>query len=183
MEDLPCGYTKLLDPFRRLLLVRAWCPDRMLHMAEVYVRHSLGSEFIDAPLLDLEVLLLVNFALCFFFCFLLFLAHQPLIASMEQIIVPSIGTFSLKCSFFSAVGAGRVATAAAAHLHPHHLLGSVAEDRNAGQTKRNGTAVALHGSGTPPLPLVPSSFWNKLELAFFTFSLCPLCWHWIKVEN
>ena len=36
----------------------------------------------------------------FFFCFLLFLAHQPLIASMEQIIVPSIGTFSLKCSFF-----------------------------------------------------------------------------------
>lgn len=69
MEDLPCGYTKLLDPFRRLLLVRAWCPDRMLHMAEVYVRHSLGSEFIDAPLLDLEVLLLVNFALCFFFAF------------------------------------------------------------------------------------------------------------------
>ena len=115
--------------------------------------------------------------LFFFFCFLLFLAHQPLIASMEQIIVPSIGTFSLKCSFFSAVGAGRVATAAAAHLHPHHLLGSVAEDRNAGQTKRNGTAVALHGSGTPPLPLVPSSFWNKLELASFTFSLCPLCWH------
>ena len=53
-EEIPCGYSKLLDPFPKLLLIRSWCPDRMLHTAQTYVAHSLGQRFTDAPMLDLE---------------------------------------------------------------------------------------------------------------------------------
>lgn len=56
LEEIPCGYSKTLDAFHRLLLVRSWCPDRMLHMARIYVAESLGSSFIDAPMLDLEAI-------------------------------------------------------------------------------------------------------------------------------
>ena len=57
LEEIPCAYSKSLDAFRKLLLIRSWCPDRMLHMARSYVADSLGEIFIDAPLLDLEVIL------------------------------------------------------------------------------------------------------------------------------
>ena len=56
-EDIPCGYSKVLDSFRKLLLVRCWCPDRMLHMAQNYVAEALGPSFNDAPMLDLEAML------------------------------------------------------------------------------------------------------------------------------
>lgn len=55
-EEFPCGYSKTLDPFRKLLLVRSWCPDRMFHAAQNYVADSLGTSFITAPLLDLEAM-------------------------------------------------------------------------------------------------------------------------------
>lgn len=57
-EEIPCGYTKALAgiAFRKLLLIRSWCPDRMLQSAQNYVIHSLGNQFIDSPLLDLEVM-------------------------------------------------------------------------------------------------------------------------------
>lgn len=35
--DIPCGYGKLLDVFRKLLLVRSWSPDRTLSQARHYI--------------------------------------------------------------------------------------------------------------------------------------------------
>ena len=56
LEEIPCGYGKLqgFGAFRKLLLIRSWCPDRMLQSAQHYVVQSLGEQFIDPPLLDLE---------------------------------------------------------------------------------------------------------------------------------
>ena len=58
MEEIPCGYSKSLSSvaFRKLLLIRSWCPDRMLQSAQNYVVQSLGPTFIDSPLLDLEAM-------------------------------------------------------------------------------------------------------------------------------
>ena len=175
MEDLPCGYTKLLDPFRRLLLVRAWCPDRMLHMAEVYVRHSLGSEFIDAPLLDLEVLLLVNFALCFFLLFTLFgsSAFDCLYGTNHRSFYWNL---FFKMFFFFPQS---VLAESQPRLPLICILTTCSDPSLKIETLAKQKEMELQSlsMGQVPPPLVPSSFWNKLELAFFTFSLCPLCWH------
>ena len=42
-EDIPCGYNATLDVFRKLLLIRAWCPDRTLSQARKYIFDSLGA--------------------------------------------------------------------------------------------------------------------------------------------
>ena len=36
-EDIPCGYHNSLDVFRKLLLIRSWCPDRTLSQARKYI--------------------------------------------------------------------------------------------------------------------------------------------------
>lgn len=41
-EVIPDGYNNSLDVFRRLLLVRCWCPDRILPMVKGFIC-SLGS--------------------------------------------------------------------------------------------------------------------------------------------
>ncbi|CAH1171353.1 unnamed protein product [Phaedon cochleariae] len=54
-EDLPCGYQKNLDVFRKLLLIRSWSPDRTLSQARKYIMDSLGNEYGEPCILDLEV--------------------------------------------------------------------------------------------------------------------------------
>ena len=41
---IPDGYGSSLDTFRKLLLVRSWCPDRMIPMAKMYVAEAMGKE-------------------------------------------------------------------------------------------------------------------------------------------
>ncbi|XP_015833540.2 dynein axonemal heavy chain 5 isoform X3 [Tribolium castaneum] len=54
-EEIPCGYQKSLDVFRKLLLIRSWSPDRTLSQARKYIMDSLGPEYGEPCILDLEV--------------------------------------------------------------------------------------------------------------------------------
>ncbi|XP_063990451.1 dynein axonemal heavy chain 5 [Diachasmimorpha longicaudata] len=53
-EELPCGYQKSLDVFRKLLLIRSWSPDRTLSQAKRYIVESLGKDYGEAKILDLD---------------------------------------------------------------------------------------------------------------------------------
>ncbi|XP_076449104.1 dynein axonemal heavy chain 5-like [Babylonia areolata] len=53
-EVIPEGYNNSLDVFRRLLLVRSWCPDRTLPQAKKYIADSLGPMYAEGVILDLE---------------------------------------------------------------------------------------------------------------------------------
>ena len=43
---IPDGYNTL-DPFRKLLLIRSWCPDRTLAQARHYIVDSMGEKVIN----------------------------------------------------------------------------------------------------------------------------------------
>lgn len=53
-EVIPDGYNNTLDVFRRLLLVRSWCPDRTLSQARKYIADSLGVKYAEGVILDME---------------------------------------------------------------------------------------------------------------------------------
>jgi dynein heavy chain len=53
-EVIPDGYDSSLDVFRRLLLVRSWCPDRTLVQARKYIQDSLGDRYAEGVILDIE---------------------------------------------------------------------------------------------------------------------------------
>lgn len=53
-EVIPDGYDNSLDVFRRLLLVRSWCPDRTLVQARKYIQDSLGDRYAEGVILDIE---------------------------------------------------------------------------------------------------------------------------------
>lgn len=51
---IPNGYMNSLDTFRKLILIRAWCPDRVLSQARKYISESLGREYAEGVILDME---------------------------------------------------------------------------------------------------------------------------------
>eukprot|EP00118_Oscarella_pearsei_P013116 m.101587 g.101587 ORF g.101587 m.101587 type:complete len:941 (+) comp37133_c1_seq12:11486-14308(+) len=53
---IPDGYSSSLDTFRTLLLVRCWCPDRVLPQARKYVAESLGVKYAEGVILDVKAM-------------------------------------------------------------------------------------------------------------------------------
>lgn len=39
---IPDGYSTTLDTFKKLLLIRSWCPDRCIPMARQYIAETMG---------------------------------------------------------------------------------------------------------------------------------------------
>ncbi|CAH8577937.1 unnamed protein product [Schistosoma turkestanicum] len=54
LEPIPDGYQSNVDTFKRLLLIRAWCPDRIMNQANIYVGDCLGRKFSEGFTLDLD---------------------------------------------------------------------------------------------------------------------------------
>jgi hypothetical protein len=106
-EEIPCGYQKSLDVFRRLLLIRSWSPDRTLSQARHYVM-SINIFFF--PWLSLEI------CICEF--------HRFAGARVRGGVHPGPGGHL-----------GRVGAAHAPRLHALHRLGPLAADRRPRQTQ------------------------------------------------
>nr|WAW84834.1 axonemal dynein heavy chain A [Halisarca dujardinii] len=52
--QVPDGYHISLGSFRKLLLIRSWCPDRTLAQARKYIGDAMGKRYAESVILDLE---------------------------------------------------------------------------------------------------------------------------------
>lgn len=52
---MPDMLEKSMDPFRKLLLIRCWCPDRIAVQAKKYIANSLGERYAEGVILDMKV--------------------------------------------------------------------------------------------------------------------------------
>jgi dynein heavy chain len=52
--QIPGGYSMSLDSFRKLLLIRNWCPDRIMAQARKFISESMGERYAEGVILDLE---------------------------------------------------------------------------------------------------------------------------------
>ncbi|XP_062548437.1 dynein axonemal heavy chain 8 [Armigeres subalbatus] len=68
-EIIPDGYQNI-DAFRKLLLIRAWCPDRTLSQSRKYLAMSLGERFADPVIINYDVMLEESRPLTPLVCFL-----------------------------------------------------------------------------------------------------------------
>nr|XP_019946997.1 PREDICTED: dynein heavy chain 5, axonemal [Paralichthys olivaceus] len=53
-EVVPNSYDQIIDCFRRLLLIRCWCPDRTIAQARKYITDSMGDKYTEGVILDVE---------------------------------------------------------------------------------------------------------------------------------
>uniref|UniRef100_H2XPC8 AAA+ ATPase domain-containing protein n=1 Tax=Ciona intestinalis TaxID=7719 RepID=H2XPC8_CIOIN len=53
---IPDGYSSSLDTFRKLLLIRSWCPDRTIAQSRHYIAQSLGQKYAESVILDMETM-------------------------------------------------------------------------------------------------------------------------------
>ncbi|XP_064627182.1 dynein axonemal heavy chain 5-like isoform X2 [Lineus longissimus] len=53
---IPDGYSNSLDTFRKLLLIRCWCPDRTLPMSRLYVAETMGVRYAEGVILNMEAM-------------------------------------------------------------------------------------------------------------------------------
>ncbi|XP_054621741.1 dynein axonemal heavy chain 5 isoform X3 [Dunckerocampus dactyliophorus] len=54
---LPDGYEHIIDTFQKLLLIRSWCPDRTIAQARRYIAQSMGQQYTEGLVLDLDAML------------------------------------------------------------------------------------------------------------------------------
>ncbi|XP_055492119.1 LOW QUALITY PROTEIN: dynein axonemal heavy chain 8-like [Leucoraja erinacea] len=54
VSTMPNGYSDSLEAFGKLLLIRSWCPDRILSQARNYISEAMGSKYAEPVILHLE---------------------------------------------------------------------------------------------------------------------------------